>query len=48
MKTVRTLLVAALALLTVSCGTTNTVPITGRKTHLLVSEAEILSLSTQQ
>ena len=48
MKTVRTLLVAALALLTVSCGTTNTVPITGRKTHLLVSDAEILSLSTQQ
>jgi len=48
MKTARTLLIAALALLTVSCGTTNTVPITGRKTHLLVSDAEILSLSSQQ
>ena len=48
MKTIRTLLVVALALLTVGCGTTNTVPITGRKTHLLVSDAEILSLSSQQ
>ena len=38
----------ALMLLVASCGTTNTVPITGRKTHLLVSDAEILSLSTQQ
>ena len=48
MKTSGKLLIAALALLMVSCGTTNTVPITGRKTHLLVSDAEILSLSTQQ
>ena len=38
----------ALMLLAASCGTTNTVPITGRKTHLLVSDKEILSLSTQQ
>ena len=38
----------ALMMLVASCGTTNTVPITGRKTHLLVSDAEILSLSTQQ
>ena len=48
MKTIRTLLITALVLLTASCGTTNTVPITGRKTHLLVSDAEILSLSSQQ
>lgn len=48
MKTIRTLLIAALALLCVACGTTNTVPITGRKTHLLVSDQQILSLSTQQ
>lgn len=48
MKAIRTLLIAAFALLVASCGTTNTVPITGRKTHLLVSDAEILSLSSQQ
>ena len=48
MKTFRNLLFAALSLLTVACGTTNTVPITGRKTNLLVDDAQILSLSTQQ
>ena len=48
MKTIRTLLIGALALLTAACGTTNTVPITGRKTRLLVDDAQILSLSTQQ
>ena len=48
MKTTRTLLIAALALLCAGCGTSNTVPITGRKTHLLVDDAQILSLSTQQ
>ena len=48
MKPIKALLIAALALLTAACGTTNTVPITGRKTHLLVDDAQILSLSTQQ
>ena len=48
MKTLRTLLIGALALLAAACGTTNTVPITGRKTRLLVDDAQILSLSTQQ
>ena len=48
MKPIRALLIAALALLTAACGTTNTVPITGRKTRLLVDDAQILSLSTQQ
>ena len=48
MKTIKTLFIGALALLTAACGTTNTVPITGRKTHLLVDDAQILSLSTQQ
>ena len=48
MKAIRPLLIAALALLTAACGTTNTVPITGRKTRLLVDDAQILSLSTQQ
>ncbi|MBQ7741469.1 MAG: M48 family metallopeptidase [Bacteroidaceae bacterium] len=47
-KTFRLLFFAALTLLTVACGTTNTVPITGRKTRLLVSDEQILSLSTQQ
>ena len=48
MKNFRSLLLVALAMLTVACGTTNTVPITGRKTHLLVDDAQVLSLSTQQ
>lgn len=48
MKTIRTLLIVALALLAAACGTTNTVPISGRKTRLLVDDAQILSLSTQQ
>ncbi|MBQ5938362.1 MAG: M48 family metallopeptidase [Bacteroidaceae bacterium] len=48
MKAIRTLLVGALAVLATACGTTNTVPITGRKTRLLVDDAQILSLSTQQ
>lgn len=37
-----------LTLLTIACGTTNTVPITGRKTRLLVDDAQVLSLSSQQ
>ena len=36
------------ALVVSSCGTTRTVPITGRKQNLMVSDAEILSLSTQE
>ncbi len=48
MKTVKTLLIALLALLATGCGTTNTVPITGRQTQLLVDDAQILSLSSQQ
>lgn len=48
MKTIWKAFIAALALLTAACGTTNTVPITGRKTHLLVDDAQILGLSTQQ
>ncbi len=42
------LVVSVMAMLLSSCGTTSTVPITGRKHNLLVSDAEILSLSTQQ
>lgn len=36
------------AALLVSCGTTKTVPITGRKQNLMVSDGEMLSLSSQQ
>jgi predicted Zn-dependent protease len=32
----------------VSCGTTNTVPITGRQQKLMVNDGEVLGLSTQQ
>lgn len=38
----------AFALLLSSCGTTSTVPITGRQHNLLVDDAQVLSLSTQQ
>lgn len=37
-----------LTFLVSSCGTTSTVPITGRKHTLLVDDAQVLSLSTQQ
>lgn len=36
------------AALLVSCGTTSTVPITGRKQSLMVSDQQVLSLSNQQ
>ena len=39
---------AVVAALMVGCGTTSTVPITGRKQNLLVSDGEVLSLSNQQ
>lgn len=42
------LLFVVSALLFASCGTTSTVPITGRKQHLLVSDEQVLSLSNQQ
>ncbi len=35
-------------LLVSSCGTTSTVPITGRKQHLLVSDEQVMSLSNEQ
>lgn len=37
-----------LTLLVSSCGTTSTVPVTGRKHSLLVDDQQVLSLSTQQ
>ena len=42
------LLGAVTAILLASCGTTSTVPITGRKHTILVDDAEVLSLSKQQ
>lgn len=42
------LFTAVVALLLSACGTTSTVPITGRKHNLLVTDAEVLSLSNQQ
>ena len=48
MKRIRVFLVSVAAMLLASCGTTSTVPITGRQQSLLVSDGEVLSLSTQQ
>lgn len=48
MKTARVLLVALMAAILAGCGTTKTVPITGRKQNLIVSDGEMLSLSSQQ
>ncbi len=46
---IRNFLVAmAASLLFASCGTTSTVPITGRKHNLLVDDSQVLSLSKQQ
>ena len=42
------LMIAVCALVLSACGTTSTVPITGRKHSLLVDDQTILSLSTQQ
>jgi predicted Zn-dependent protease len=48
MKKIRFILMTMVAAVLVSCGTTSTVPITGRKQTLMVSDGEVLSLSTQQ
>ena len=48
MKKTRLMLMALVAMLLVGCGTTSRVPITGRKQTLMVSDGEMLSLSTQQ
>ena len=48
MKQFRVLLLVVISAVLVSCGTTNTVPITGRQQTLMVSDGDILSLSTQQ
>jgi len=48
MKRIKFLLMSMVAAVLVSCGTTSTVPVTGRKQILMVSDGEMLSLSTQQ
>ena len=49
MKKIRIILLSVVAALLVSsCGTTSTVPVTGRKQTLLVSDEQVLSLSSQQ
>jgi len=48
MKQIRAFIMTMVAALLVGCGTTNTVPITGRQQTLMVNDGEVLSLSTQQ
>ena len=48
MRHFRFLLLWAVAAILVSCGTTSTVPITGRQRTLMVSDEQVLSLSNQQ
>ena len=48
MKKLRFFVLSMAAALMVSCGTTSTVPITGRQQTLMVSDGEVLSLATQQ
>ena len=48
MKSLKVILISVVAAVFVSCGTTNTVPITGRQQKLMVTDGEVLSLSTQQ
>lgn len=48
MKLRNYILMAVAAVLFAACGTTSTVPITGRKHSLLVDDAQVLSLSKQQ
>lgn len=48
MKHLKFILLSLVTVVLVSCGTSNTVPLTGRKQSLMVSDGEVLSLSTQQ
>jgi len=48
MRKTKNLLLALATCLLLACGTTNTVPITGRKQSLMVSDQQVLSLSQQQ
>jgi len=48
MRKIKVVLLTLVAALMVGCGTTSKVPITGRKQTLMVSDGDMLSLSTQQ
>ncbi len=48
MKKIQVILLTLVTSILVSCGTTSTVPITGRKHRLSVSDEYVLSLSSQQ
>lgn len=48
MKKIGLFLSALFMMALISCGTSNTVPITGRKQHLLVSDEQVLSLSNKE
>lgn len=48
MKKVKFVLMALVTAIVVSCGTTRTVPITGRKQNILVSDEQVISLSNQE
>ena len=48
MKKIRIFLMSALVAVLASCGTSSTVPITGRKQNIRVSDEQVLSLSNQQ
>lgn len=48
MKKIQLILLTAITLLMTACGTTQTVPLTGRKHRISVSDEQLLSLSQQQ
>ena len=48
MKCIKTLFMSVAAAILVSCGTTSTVPITGRKQNLLVTDDQVNSMALQQ
>ena len=48
MRKMRIVLLALVAAILVGCGTSSTVPITGRKRTLMVSDEQVLNLSNQQ
>ena len=48
MRHIKTLLLSMVAAILVGCGTTSTVPITGRKQHLMVSDEQVNAMALQQ
>ena len=48
MRSIQFLLMTVVTAILVSCGTTRTVPITGRKQNLLVTDEQVLSLSNKE